>query len=225
MHYFIDGYNLMFRVLRAGDDLQKQRLSIIRDLNHKIQFLALDVTIVFDAQYHSGESSRSQRKHIDIRFTEQGETADEFILHQLKHVKNPRQYTVITSDKKLAWLVRRRGAHTESVEEFLKWLNNRYKNKLKRSTTPPTLQNIVSKQKEVAAPSQPSSLEESYEYYLKQFEMNFQEWSQTQQPVKKVQKVSKKKKMVKDTLPKDEGLSNLERWQKAFERKLEEDSI
>ena len=36
MHYFIDGYNLLFRILRAGDNLQKQREEIIQDLEIKI---------------------------------------------------------------------------------------------------------------------------------------------------------------------------------------------
>lgn len=223
MHYFIDGYNLMFRILRAGDDLQLQRESIIRDLNRKIEVVGLDVTIVFDAQYQSGESSRSHLQHLEICFTSQGETADELILRQLQHDKNPRQQTIVTSDKKLAWLARRRGAQTETVEDFLKSLNNRVKNKLKRSKlTPPP--DIIPPIKKITPPStQKSSTEECFEYYLEQFEISFQKMAESQ-AIKKVEIESpKKRKKPKTKKIQDEGLSNMERWMKAFERKLDID--
>lgn len=222
MHYFIDGYNLMFRVLRAGDDLQKQRLLIIRDLSHKIQTLSLNVTLVFDAQYYKGESSRTHREPLDIRFTEQGETADEFILQQLKHDDNPRQQTVVTSDKKLAWLARRRGAHTESVEEFFKWLNHRYRNKLRHSKVVSPSLAIPEKQKNVISIPTKTPAEESFEYYLKHFEANLQELPQDNAKTQ----VTKKKKVdnSKNIQQNDEGLSDMERWRRAFESELDSEA-
>lgn len=223
MHYFIDGYNLMFRILRAGDDLQMQRASIILDLNRKIQVVGLDVTIVFDAQYQSGESTRSHLKHLEIYFTNQGETADELILQKLQHEKNPRQQTIVTSDKKLAWLARRRGALTETVEDFLKSLNNRCKNKLKNSPSTSARAILPPPKKVIPVSTKKPSPEECFEYYLEEFEANFQEMAKMQ-PVKELKSPPKKKKKAKTKeLKQDEGLSNMERWVKAFERNLEDD--
>lgn len=224
MHYFIDGYNLMFRVLRAGDDLQMQRESIIRDLNRKIQVVGLDVTIVFDAQYQKGESSRSHVQHLEILFTAQGETADECILHMLKRVKNPREQTVVTSDKKLAWLARRRGAHTETVEDFLKILNKRYQNKLKRPQVPLVQETIIPSPPKKTIPilTQKALPEECFEYYLEKFESNFQEIPQSQ-PAKKSEQPQKKKSQKPKKANPEKGLSDRDRWMKAFERSLSDD--
>lgn len=143
MHYFIDGYNLLFRRLRAGGELQIQREFIIRELDECASFLELDITIVFDSQHQYGLGTRTHYHHIEICFTDEGETADDYILKALKRVAKSQQETVITSDKRLAWQVRRRLAKTESVEQFLKWVIKRSQNKtrrLKQEAAPPISQ-------------------------------------------------------------------------------------
>ena len=130
MHYFIDGYNLLFRVLKSGDNLKSKREEITKNLETKIDILKLDCTLVFDSHYQEDDSTRSHYKSLEIVFTATGQTADEYILTELKQSKNPTQHTVITSDKILARLCRMRLSKTESVEEFLCWLNKRYKNKI-----------------------------------------------------------------------------------------------
>ena len=130
MHYYIDGYNLLFRTMGSSiDDLQSHRNSLIASLNVKVASLKLDVTLVFDSQYLEGEGSRSHYKHLEICFTPRGITADEFILRQLQFCRFPQRETVITSDKDLAYKARNYTASTQSIEEFLGWLNKRYKKK------------------------------------------------------------------------------------------------
>jgi uncharacterized protein len=213
----------MFRVLRAGDDLQAQREQIIQDLRQKIRFLSLDVTIVFDAQYREGESTRSHHNPLEIQFTGKGETADDQIIAELKRVKNPLLHTVVTSDKKLAWLARRRGAKTETVEEFIAWLNKRYKNKLNQKTPPPAqITPLPKKPKESSEdkiPSQSSSAEECFDFYLKQFEKEVQE----SLPPKKTKPAEPKKRKKKLEQNAPDGLTDMERWLKAFHRSLAND--
>lgn len=226
MHYFIDGYNLMFRILRAGDNLQQQRESIIHDLGRKIRAVGLDATLVFDAQYQSEESSRSHIKELEIYFTDQGESADDFILKQLRLDKNPQRQIVVTSDKKLAWLARRKGAQTETVEDFLRQLNNRFKNRLLRSKSPSLKEKPATPpKKELPAPATKSSPDECSDYYLTQFEAQYQEWLK-QQPEKKIEKVKNKKSSQKPRKAKrEEGLTDEERWMNAFERDLNNDKF
>ncbi|MFQ5444883.1 MAG: NYN domain-containing protein, partial [Nitrospinales bacterium] len=178
MHYLVDGYNLMFRVLHAGDDLQAQREEIILDLNEKIQVLHLDVLIVFDAQYQYGRGSRSHLNYLEICFTDKGETADDFIIHKLKSTENPKQITVVTSDNKLGWRARRCLAKTETVEIFLTWLNKRYQNRIRQrekrqkatKTRSPRGKKPSRKLpiKRGPPPSPGKSAEESFDYYLYQ---------------------------------------------------------
>ena len=103
--------------------MQSQRESIIYDLNKKISLIKLDVSIVFDAAFQIGGRRRSHYNALEILFTGEGETADEYIIDEIKNHPNPHQETVVTSDKKLAWHIRNSSAHTESVEEFMLWLN------------------------------------------------------------------------------------------------------
>lgn len=240
MHYYIDGYNLMFRIVRAADDLQSQRQKIIRDLNEKIKLLDLDVTIVFDSQYQIGDSSRSHLNVMEIRFSAHGETADEHILKELKKASNTREETVVTSDKKLAWLSRRKGAKTESVDEFMLWLNKRYKNKLrhqkhpeeelkKEAQKPPKEAKNTSV--ESSEPPMKATPEECFEFYLVQFESSYKELIQNE-PIRrsteqnrkskpKIQK-KKKKKILKEA---EDQTSLLEKWLNAFERSLDSNEM
>ncbi|NGX43245.1 MAG: hypothetical protein K940chlam7_01539 [Chlamydiae bacterium] len=191
MHYFIDGYNLMFRVLHVGDDLQSQREQIILDLNEKIQFLSLDVTIVFDAQYQYGGGSRSHLQYLEICFTDEGETADDYIISAIKASSNPRAEIVITSDKKLAWRARRHLAKTEAVDAFLAQLNKRYRKikqqkgellKTQKTSFPRTKPIKREKPVEpVAEPSSEASPEQCFQYYLYQFEKKYREKQKDQE--------------------------------------------
>ncbi|MGA8163726.1 MAG: NYN domain-containing protein [Waddliaceae bacterium] len=129
MHYLIDGYNLLFRMAGARDDLRSQREQLIAELTEKIEFLKLNVSLVFDSHSQEGDRSRSHFHSLEICFTAEGETADAYILSKLKSAKNPSQETVVTSDKTLAWKARRHLARTEAPEVFLSWVHQRYDNR------------------------------------------------------------------------------------------------
>jgi uncharacterized protein len=183
MHYYIDGYNLLFRIMHAGEDLKKQRKVIIENLHEIISVLGLDVSIVFDSQYHEGEDTRSHWDQLEILFTSKGETADEFILQAIKRAPNPAKETVVTSDKKLAWLARRRLVKTETVEQFISWLNKRYKNKFrqrKEKHEEKKKQDIEPKEKTLTSQKtekvrhKKASVEESFDFYLQTFEHRYQ---------------------------------------------------
>lgn len=197
MHYYVDGYNLMFRLLRASDDLQKQREQVIRDLNRKAGFLELDITLVFDSKYQAGEAERIRVDHLEVLYTNEGETADECILDELTGL----QETVVTSDKKLAYLSRLKQAKTESVSEFILWLNKRYKNKIRHLKNPKEKEPL-SLPKPAAAPK-PGNLD----YYLHAFGGNDEET-----PERSTHKLESNLQEETD----------MERWLRAFSRVLED---
>lgn len=213
MHYYIDGYNLMFRMVRAGGDLQSQRTHIIEELNTKISALELEATLVFDAHYQAGEGSRSHMKALEIRFTNKGETADQFIINELRTCKDPRKHTVVTSDKRLALHVRSKLAKTETVEEFMQMLNKRYRNKLKSEhpklhkepelTVPPPKK---------TEPSVGATAEECLDYYLKEFEKR----AQDEAPVKMPKPPKRKPKNQKPPPEKSSGEDDMTRWLRLF---------
>lgn len=230
MHYYIDGYNLLFRRRHEDDLLAKQRQDMIAELNQILELLQLEVTIVFDSQFQQSESSRSHFQHLEILFSAYGETADNCILEEIKSEKNPREVVVVTSDKKLAWFARRCSAKTESVEQFMEWLEKRYKNKLrhqkegiKRPKDIPQEEKKreVRPEKKPSIPTSSASPEECFDYYLDQFQTQFEALP----PVRKASpdtpttKKEKTKKGKRKEIPKADPKGNdLERWQRIFEQ-------
>jgi predicted RNA-binding protein with PIN domain len=243
MHYYIDGYNLLFRISRAAGELQKQRHGIIKDLETKINCIGLDATLVFDAQHYEGESVRRHLNQLEIVFTACGETADEYILDRLRESSDPSKETVATSDKKLALLSRRRHAYTQSIEDFIAWLNKRYRNKLrgKDSKKSPTLQPLRPSKctdknpltaepvGQVVRPRLNATIKECFEWYLKAFEQSYKDVivelepsSEDDEPLYAMPAIGtkRKKKLKKYDNP---LVSDMERWLKVFERTIDDD--
>ncbi len=219
MHYYIDGYNLLFRILRAGDDLTKQRETIIEDLSHKIALLGIDATLVFDSQYQLGESTRSHLRNLEILYTDYQQTADDLILKELKREPNPQQHTVVTSDKKLAWYARRKSAKTETVEEFFAWLNKAYKNKLRHQKQAKESPKEIPKKKETpvkpAQPSTQASANECFDFYLQQFEKEAEALTPPTSPSPPEKEPKRRSKIPKKA--KDDAQSLMDHWLKAFQ--------
>lgn len=233
MHYYIDGYNLLFRKLNAADNLQIQRQRIINELSQKIIFLDISATLVFDAQYQTEPFSCTHKGCLEIHFTDHGKTADDHILALLKRQPNPQEYTVVTSDKTLAWRARRRLAKTQTIEDFILLLNSRCKNKLKKvreSQTAPIQQeqDIKTDSKtivETKSPKKPSlqvRAEECFDYYLQQFETSYQSMPSPSKSAEPSQKKEKKKR--KHSIKKSQDSASIYKsWIDAFERDINQD--
>ena len=111
MHYYIDGYNWLFRIPKNRQSLEERRRIFIQEI-HK---LVLDhpslVTLVFDSADPSKElSSKGNFKSLEIIFTPKKQTADEYIENAVELSKKPKNITVVTLD--------RRGARVLTMEEF-----------------------------------------------------------------------------------------------------------
>lgn len=214
MHYIIDGYNLLFRILTVGSDLAEKRGAFIENLNKKIQTVQIDVTIVFDSGYQIDASTKSHYKHLEIQFTSKGITADDWIIDCVKYSKNPEKELVVTSDKELGHKIRKEGGKTTSVEDFVASLNNRYHNKIQKKTVEDPEKSALLRPlksiKKLKSPgsSQPIALDSSqewFEFYLKAFEDNFNKLAISQK---------------KPPKPTKHYQSDMERWLEAFEKDI-----
>lgn len=231
----------MFRTLRAGDDLATQRRQIIEDINQKVKALHLDVTLVFDSQYQASDSERLHYDSLEIQYTSHGETADDFILTALKRAPQPQTHTVVTSDKRLAWLARRRLAKTESVEDFKTWLTKRYKNKLRQSKEGKEVlkssekeemrQKQLIAQREAAkrVPTNKTLAEDCFDFYLENFESAYQEIQKKEKPpeappgTRKPKPTPKKSKVSTPEDPEEKAASEMERWLNLFQKKSKQE--
>ena len=132
-HYFIDGYNLLFRVQGKPRPLQHKRQELISLINQEAILFSLNITLVFDgAQIDADDLVRGHFDAIEIVYTRKNQTADEYILEELHHIKNRAIEVVITSDNQLASHCKSLGAKTESIEQFLSFLANKHKKAQKK---------------------------------------------------------------------------------------------
>lgn len=249
MHYYIDGYNLLFRLVHDDEDLQSRREAIIYDLNQKISLVKIDASIVFDSTSQMGGRTQSHYHELEILFTAEGETADEYILDEIKNAPHPEQEIVVTSDKKLAWRARHRSAHTESVEEFILWLNRAYKNKIRELNKEKKIEPKAGSRTSSPTPSSPlppktpskslvlpkdAPLEAYADYYQQIFES---EWldilkeekereatSNVSSPQKRPPRKPKKKQdpFAPHQTPEEKAATEMERWLKIFEQRSKE---
>lgn len=230
MHYFLDGYNLLFRSIDDDKELQQQREALLRELTEKLELLSLDITIVFDAAYSPGDVSRIRSRHVEVVYTAAGETADNYILDELREIPQAHQETVITSDKGLAWHARRCGAKTIDIETFITWLDSRYRNKIRKAhKKKETLETPARTTTRVPAlplqkPPPPKKTPEGcFEYYEQIFEKRFQELPsekpKRKAPTPTAQETKKKKEAPKEAEP--SGQSEEERYLRLFSERYE----
>lgn len=230
MHYFIDGYNLLFSLLQDSQNLQSKREALIHDLNTKASAIKLNASIVFDAAFQPGGRSRFHFDALEILYTAEGESADDFILDKIQHSPSPQQETVITSDKPLSRKIRHCSAKTETVEEFLDWLNRSYNNKISKKKEKTLRPLPIPKPK--PPPEKNAPLDQLSDHYQQLFEAEYQEIQKKEakekelkaasQPMKRPPRQPRQKKdpFQEATTSEERQASELERWLKIFEDRL-----
>jgi predicted RNA-binding protein with PIN domain len=127
MHYWIDGYNLLFSLPKGThqkESFEARRKALISEINRQAEELALKITLVFDGTSDSPEYL-SHYKSLELLYTRQ--SADEAILERVRMSKFPQEICVVTSDKELFSKAKELGALTLSLKNFLSLLSKKHK--------------------------------------------------------------------------------------------------
>ncbi|MES2199491.1 MAG: NYN domain-containing protein [Chlamydiota bacterium] len=126
MQYWIDGYNLLFRIPHLQGSLEEKRKQLILDLNDLAKKSKLSFVLVFDANDKDRSlDSRSNYDALEIIYTTSKKTADEAILERVEAVRHPATVCVVSSDKGLTSQVRALGAQVLSLSEFCLFLDKK----------------------------------------------------------------------------------------------------
>lgn len=126
MHYWVDGYNFFFRLTKSYKSMKEQERALLQKLYLTMTQLNSPMTVVFDGrEIDPPEALRKNLKAMNIVYTPTRQTADDYILEMLEHTKNPAQETVISSDRDLLRKAKQKGAHIQTVEEFLKKISKK----------------------------------------------------------------------------------------------------
>jgi uncharacterized protein len=123
MHYWIDGYNLLFRITKNYREMRQNERKLLTALNHSLILLNYNATIVFDGREKDPpEALRRNLDSLAIIYTPHHQTADDYILQAIADAAYPDQETVISSDLELLRKAKQRGADGQTIESFLSQL-------------------------------------------------------------------------------------------------------
>ncbi|WP_163651660.1 NYN domain-containing protein [Listeria sp. PSOL-1] len=122
--FLVDGYNVIGSWPELSKlkeyDLEAARDSLIASLGEYQSYTGYKVVIVFDAQYVRGKGREETKNKVDIIFTKEDETADEYIEQKAIEWKNAEtQIIVATSDYTEQWAIFGQGALRISSRELL----------------------------------------------------------------------------------------------------------
>ncbi|MGH2524262.1 MAG: NYN domain-containing protein [Anaerolineales bacterium] len=117
MPLLIDGHNLIGQTpgLRLEDPDDEQKLIAL--LRAYLVRVDKKGTVIFDRGLPGGAGKWSNNV-LEVRFAPAPRTADELILERLRRARNPREVTVVTGDRELAFAARRMGAGVKASAEL-----------------------------------------------------------------------------------------------------------
>lgn len=123
---YVDGYNMIgawptLKQLKQRDEIADARDELLHELSNYAKFAGIEIIVVFDAQLVPGITQRFEQFELEIIFTKEGETADEYIEKVVGEenflVSNVK---VATSDLAEQWMIFQRGATRKSAHELWK---------------------------------------------------------------------------------------------------------
>ena len=109
MHYLIDGHNLIAKIpdLSLGEEHDELELAL------KLKSWASasrkrKVTVVFDKGMPGGMARMLSNRDVTVIFAPYGKTADSLLIARIKQVKNPPEYTLVSSDRQIVAAAKKR---------------------------------------------------------------------------------------------------------------------
>lgn len=120
MAYIVDGNNVMGQTHVSNRDKPNARRRLVEQLALFAHAKKARVTVVFDGEPDRLMPEASAHRGVKIFYAEKGSDADARIERMVESSPDPRGLTVITSDRRLAFVVRSRGATVIRSGEFRK---------------------------------------------------------------------------------------------------------
>ncbi len=112
----IDGYNVLF-VHGVPSDIPRAREAFLWLVESYCARSGQRARVFFDRR---GESMCSRLQHVDVRFTGNGQTADDAIMGLVDATNDRTGYRVVSSDRQIADAARKRKIDVTASKDFLK---------------------------------------------------------------------------------------------------------
>ena len=120
MHYIIDGHNLIGKMpdISLKDPNDEIKLTI-RIKSWVAESKKRQVTLFFDGGIQGSHQNRLSGRNMKVIFAPSGRTADSLIISQMRKLKNPREYTLVTSDREIIGHAKSLRIRSLLSEEFI----------------------------------------------------------------------------------------------------------
>lgn len=120
MHYIIDGHNLIGKMpdISLKDPNDEVKLTL-RIKSWVAESKKRQVTLFFDGGSQGSHVNRLSSKNMKVIFAPAGKTADSLIICHIRKLKNPRAYTLVTSDQEIIRSAKSLRIRSLLSEEFI----------------------------------------------------------------------------------------------------------
>jgi predicted RNA-binding protein with PIN domain len=102
MHYLIDGHNLIAKMPDISlDDPNDEVKLVLRLQSWAAARRQRRITVIFDGGLPGGKSLHFSNAAVKVLFASVGNTADALLIKRIRKVKNPPEYTLVSSDQQI----------------------------------------------------------------------------------------------------------------------------
>ncbi|MEX0961487.1 MAG: NYN domain-containing protein [Simkaniaceae bacterium] len=122
MPYLIDGYNLLFQLTPDINPIALKREQIIEELSELVELLKLKAIIVFDSGHYQTQDFPSRFKigKLEVIFSPQNQSADDYIIEYLKSCKKPKTHTLVSNDNYLKRFANENAIPSLTIPSFVR---------------------------------------------------------------------------------------------------------
>src|SRR5690606_2257913 len=122
MPYLIDGHNLIGQLPDISLEDPNDEAKLVQKLRGFAARTRKKITVVFDAGLPGGKSPLSNAT-VEVVFASAPGTADQTLCNRIKSIPDPRNWTLVSSDRDVLDTGRRRGMQCVTSDAFARTLN------------------------------------------------------------------------------------------------------
>lgn len=126
MQYLIDGHNLIGRMpdIDLGDPDDEVKL-VLRLRSWSAAGRKRKITVIFDRGLPGGKDKGLSSGQVKVIFAPAGRSADSLLINRIRSIKNPAEYTLVSSDQKIIRAAEARRMLVWHSEEFVGRMNEK----------------------------------------------------------------------------------------------------
>lgn len=122
MPYLIDGHNLIGQLPDISLDDPNDEAKLVQKLRGFAARTGKRITVIFDAGLPGGKSHLSNQP-VEVIFASSPGIADRLLLNRIEAIRDPGNWTVISSDREVLGVAKRRGMRCITSAEFAQKLS------------------------------------------------------------------------------------------------------